>query len=82
MSYKVIQWATGNVGHLALKGIIEHPDLELVGLLVHSPSKAGQDAGTLCGAKPTGVMATNDADEVLALEGDDGTRRQHHLDEI
>ena len=33
MPYKVIQWATGNVGHLALRGIIEHPELELVGLV-------------------------------------------------
>jgi 4-hydroxy-tetrahydrodipicolinate reductase len=37
VAYKVVQWATGNVGQLALRGIIEHPELELVGLLVHSP---------------------------------------------
>jgi len=70
MSYKVIQWATGNVGHLALKGIIEHPDLELVGLLVHSPDKAGKDAGELVGLAPVGVKATNDVDEILALEAE------------
>ncbi|HZQ84688.1 MAG TPA: hypothetical protein VFA83_07610 [Acidimicrobiales bacterium] len=70
MTYRVVQWSTGNVGMLALRTILEHPDLELVGLLVHSPSKAGQDAGTLCGTKPTGVIATNDADEVLALKPD------------
>ena len=29
--WKVIQFATGNVGRLALRGIIGHPDLELVG---------------------------------------------------
>ena len=59
MAYKVIQWATGNVGQLALRGIIEHPDLELVGLLVHSPDKAGKDAGELAGLAPVGVKATN-----------------------
>jgi len=70
MTYRVVQWSTGNVGMFALRSIIEHPDLELVGLLVHSPAKAGQDAGTLCGAPATGVIATNDTDEVLALKPD------------
>jgi 2,4-diaminopentanoate dehydrogenase len=70
MPYKVIQWATGNVGRLALRGIIEHPDLELVGLLVHSPNKAGRDAGELVGLPATGVEATNDVDEILGLDAD------------
>jgi 2,4-diaminopentanoate dehydrogenase len=68
--YKVIQWATGNVGRLALRGIVEHPDLELVGLLVHSPDKAGKDAGELAGIGPIGVKATNDVDEILGLDAD------------
>src|SRR5437588_8362878 len=70
MPYKVIQWATGNVGQLALRAIIEHPELELVGLLVHSPDKAGKDAGELAGVGAVGVRATNDVDEILALEAD------------
>jgi hypothetical protein len=70
MPYKVVQWATGNVGQLALRGIIEHPDLELVGLLVHSPTKAGRDAGELAGGAPVGVTATNDIEQVLALDAD------------
>ena len=45
--WKVIQFATGNVGRLALQGILDHPDLELVGVWVHSPDKAGRDAGEL-----------------------------------
>ncbi|MBV9039441.1 MAG: dihydrodipicolinate reductase, partial [Acidimicrobiia bacterium] len=70
MPYKVIQWATGNVGLHALRGIVEHPELELVGLLVHSPQKAGKDAGELAGLEPVGVQATNNVDEILALEAD------------
>ena len=70
MPHRVIQWATGNVGQLALRGIIEHPELELVGLLVHSPAKAGQDAGELAGVGAVGVKATNDVDEILALNAD------------
>ena len=30
--YKVIQWATGVVGSSALRGVVRHPKLELVGL--------------------------------------------------
>lgn len=70
MGYRVIQWSTGNVGKLALKVIIEHPDLELVGLLVHSDAKDGQDAGTLAGLDPVGITATTDIDAILALEAD------------
>jgi hypothetical protein len=70
MSYRVVQWSAGNVGRLALRAIIEHPELELVGLLVHSDKKAGRDAGELAGTDPVGVRATTDADMVLALGAD------------
>jgi 2,4-diaminopentanoate dehydrogenase len=68
--YRVVQWSTGNVGRPALRGIIHHPDLELVGVLVNSPDKAGKDAGELAGLPPVGVRATTDADEVIALGAD------------
>jgi 4-hydroxy-tetrahydrodipicolinate reductase len=70
MGQRVIQWSTGNVGVQALHGILTHPDLDLVGLWVHSPAKAGRDAGELCGLPPTGVLATTDADALLALDAD------------
>jgi len=70
MTYRVIQWSTGNVGTAALRCIIRHPDLELVGVWVHSDAKAGKDAGELCGLPPTGVLATNDVDALLALDAD------------
>ncbi|MGH8986068.1 MAG: hypothetical protein ACRDY6_19655 [Acidimicrobiia bacterium] len=60
MAYRVVQWSTGNVGLPALRAIIEHPDLELVGLLVYSKEKAGRDAGELAGTDPVGVTATTD----------------------
>jgi len=52
--YRVVQWATGNVGTKSLRAVIEHPALELVGLYVHSVEKAGKDAGELCGVGTTG----------------------------
>jgi hypothetical protein len=70
MRYRVAQWGTGNVGRLALSAIIDHPELELVGLVVHTPAKAGKDAGELCGRDPVGVVATTDPAEVLALKPD------------
>ena len=70
MTYRVIQWSTGNVGRYALRGIINHPDLELAGVWVHSEKKAGMDAGELAGVGPTGVKATNNVEELLALDAD------------
>jgi len=69
MRYRVIQWSTGNVGRFALRAILGHPELELVGLWV-SGAKAGKDAGELCGARHCGVRATRDADALLALDAD------------
>lgn len=70
-TYRVIQWATGNVGSRALHTIIEHPWLELVGLLVTNPAKAGKDAAELCGLdQPTGVKATTSVDEIVGLDAD------------
>jgi 2,4-diaminopentanoate dehydrogenase len=70
MTYKVVQWATGNVGTRSLRSVIEHPDMQLVGLYVHSKDKAGRDAGELCGVGPTGVKATNSIDDIVALRPD------------
>ncbi|MEQ1788558.1 MAG: hypothetical protein ABL966_16010 [Acidimicrobiales bacterium] len=70
MTYRVIQWATGTVGIHAVPAIVAHPALELAGLWVHSDSKAGKDAGELCGGPPAGVAATQDADALLALDAD------------
>ena len=68
--YRVVQWATGNVGSRALRRAIEHPQLEVVGVWVHSASKAGRDAGELAGIAPIGVKATNSMADVLALKPD------------
>ncbi|MGI9579384.1 MAG: NAD(P)H-dependent amine dehydrogenase family protein [Microthrixaceae bacterium] len=70
MTIKVIQWSTGNVGRHALRQIIAHPELELVGLWVHSDEKVGVDAGALAGMEDVGVAATSDPDSLLALGAD------------
>jgi hypothetical protein len=68
--YRVIQWATGNVGKAAIEGVLHHPDLELVGCWVHSEEKDGTDVGTLVGREPVGVLATRDVDALLELDAD------------
>jgi len=70
MKYRVIQWATGSMGKTCLRAVIDHPDLELVGLFVYSDEKAGRDAGEIARRAPTGVIATKNIDEILALEAD------------
>ena len=70
MTYRVVHWGTGNAGALALRGILSHPDLELVGLLSHSPDKVGRDAGELCGVEPVGIAASDDIDAMLTLDAD------------
>jgi 4-hydroxy-tetrahydrodipicolinate reductase len=68
--YRVVQWATGNIGTRALREVIRHPSLELVGLLVYDNAKDGVDAGLLCGEKPVGVAATTDRAAIHALAAD------------
>jgi len=68
---RVVAWSTGTVGRHAIAGIDARPDLELVGVWVSSPDKVGKDAGELAGmGRELGVLATNDKEELYALEPD------------
>lgn len=68
--HRVVQWATGNIGTRALRELIRHPSLDLVGVLVYDPKKEGVDAGALCGEEPVGVRATTDRAAIRALAAD------------
>jgi hypothetical protein len=68
--YRVIQWAPGLVGKQTLMGVIDHRDLELAGVWVHSEKNAGVDAGEFCGRGETGIVSSADIDEVLAIDAD------------
>ncbi len=69
---RVVQFfSTGNVGQHSLRALIGRPDFELVGVHAANPDKVGRDAAELCGlAGPTGVLATDDIDSLIALEPD------------
>jgi hypothetical protein len=43
---------------------------DLVGVLVHTPEKVGKDAGQIAGIPPTGVIATDDIESMIALPAD------------
>jgi hypothetical protein len=62
VAYRVVQWGTGAVGAEAMRGILDHPNLELVGVKVYSDAKVGSDAGLLVGRDPVGVTAAIDLD--------------------
>jgi hypothetical protein len=49
---RVVVWSTGGVGKIAIDAITGRPDLELVGVWVHSSEKVGKDAGELAGIEP------------------------------
>ena len=70
MALKVIQWSTGNVGRYAVRSIVGHPELELVGLFVSSEAKEGKDAGEHAGNYQVGEKATRDMDALLAMDAD------------
>ena len=68
--YRVIQYGAGNTGKFVLRSILTHPQLQLVGLGVHSLRKQGVDAGDICRFPPTGIFATCDIDRLLAMQAD------------
>ena len=69
-TYRVVQWATGRIGESSLRELIRSPEMDLVGVYVHSEAKEGRDAGELCGLAPIGLKATRDIDKIIALKPD------------
>lgn len=68
--YRVIQWMTGDVGQVGLRHFADNPVFDLVAVLVHTPEKVGKDAGDIIGIGPTGIVATDDVESVMATEAD------------
>jgi hypothetical protein len=66
---RVAHFGTGHTGTQVRRQILQRPDLELVGHLVHSPEKV--DSGEIAEFGPLGVSAIADVDEVI-----DHTARQ------
>ncbi|MFA6576752.1 MAG: diacylglycerol kinase, partial [Nocardioides sp.] len=67
---RVVVWGTGVVGTMVIAEIVKSPAFELVGVGVSNPDKVGKDAGEICGIAPTGVLATDSVDDLVALRPD------------
>lgn len=69
--YSVVHCGTGATGVFGIRGIANHPDLELVGHLVFNSDKEGRDSGELGRIGRTlNVNATRDIDALIALKPD------------
>jgi len=77
---RVIQWATGSIGQIAIRHMVENPAFEVVGCYVTSEEKDGRDIGELAGIGPVGVAATRDADGLLVLDADCVNYAPLHVD--
>lgn len=69
-NHRVVVWSTGGIGSIAIRAITRRPNLDLVGVWVHSPDKDGKDAGELASGEPIGLTATSDADALISLKPD------------
>jgi hypothetical protein len=58
------------MGKTCLRAILDDDRFKLVGLLVYSEAKAGRDAGEIARRPETGIRATRDIEDILALEAD------------
>jgi 4-hydroxy-tetrahydrodipicolinate reductase len=67
---RVIVWGPGGLGAVALWETTRLPEFELVGCRAYSEAKVGKDVGELIGVDPTGVIATDDVEALLALDVD------------
>jgi hypothetical protein len=70
MTIRVAQWTTGRIAGYAVRAVLAHPQLELVGAYAWSESKSGRDVGELVGLEPLGVTATSDIDELISWKPD------------
>jgi hypothetical protein len=68
--YKVIHCGTGLAGKEALKALLGRPELELVGLLVHSAKNAGLEVSHFIAGAASGVISTDDVERIVATEAD------------
>src|ERR1700755_2357773 len=78
--YRVVQWATGNIGRRALRAVLDRETFELVVVHAFSSEKVGRDAGALAGVAPVGVPATDDVDALIGTAPDCVIYTPHFID--
>jgi hypothetical protein len=68
--YRVIQWGTGNTGSHSLRFLLQDPNFDVVGVWVSRQQNIGRTAGDIAGLDKAGPVATNNGDELVALDAD------------
>lgn len=67
---RVVQGYTGLIAQHQIRLVSSHASMRVVGAYVHHAEKSGRDVGELAGMDPLGVRATNDLEQILALDAD------------
>ena len=70
MKYRIIVWGTGFVGSAVLRNLLTHPHFEIAAVVVNSAEKDGVDLGKILGLPETGIRATRNSEEALAVDAD------------
>lgn len=70
MTYRIAQWAVGNIGKKAIEALGDDPNLELVACYARPGEKTGKDAGELAGIGPNGVKVVSRIEDVIAAKPD------------
>ena len=70
MTYRIAQWALGNIGKMAIAAVREDPAMELVACFTRKGDKTGEDVSELCGGNPIGLAAVSSIEEVIAARPD------------
>ncbi|MGV9950262.1 hypothetical protein [Rhodococcus aetherivorans] len=66
--YRVVIWGTGNLGRAALRELIRRPEIDVVAVLGHNPSRHGTDAGeSILGGAKIGIPVTTNKDDIYAM---------------
>ena len=68
--YRIIIWGFGQVGKSAMQIINARKSLELAGVYDINPDKVGKDAGEVFGLPKTGILVSDNEEEVLAIDAD------------
>ena len=70
MTYRVVQWATGAMGRACLRGVLDRPGYELVGVFAYDDAKIGRDTGELIRRPPIGVAVSGTIEEIESIDAD------------
>src|ERR1700739_3883134 len=69
-AYRVVVWATGGIGSIAIRAIQRRPHLALGGVWVHAQKKGARAPAEPPTGEPIGLAATDDANALIALKPD------------